>query len=104
MEKKFQTCPCCNSAPEYKEILANMLEYIKKDADLIMSEYTLEKVMVDGKIDNIQEVMKNGSLMDIFLNVGKSMEEANKLADRILYIEGRMSAFRDIMDKFPKDK
>jgi len=47
--------------------------------------------------------MKYGSLMDIFLNVGKSMEEANKLADRILYIEGRMSAFRDIMDKFPKD-
>jgi len=81
-----------------------MLDYIKKDADLIMSEYTLDKVMVEGKLDNIQEVMKNGSLIDIFMNVGKSMEEANKLADRVLYIEGRLSAFKDIMDKFPQDK
>jgi len=48
--------------------------------------------------------MKNGSLIDIFMNVGKSMEEANKLADRVLYIEGRLSAFKDIMDKFPQDK
>jgi len=81
-----------------------MLDYIKKDADLIMSEYTLDKVMVEGKLDNIQEVMKNGSLIDIFMKVGKSMEEANKLADRVLYIEGRLSAFKDIMDKFPQDK
>jgi len=81
-----------------------MLDYIKKDADLIMSEYTLDKVMVEGKLDNIQEVMKNGSLIDIFMNVGKSMEEANKLADRVLYIEGRLSAFKYIMDKFPQDK
>jgi len=100
----FQTCPCCNSAPEYKQILRDMLDYIKKDADLVMSEYTLDKVMVEGKLDNIQEVMKNGSLIDIFMNVGKSMEEANKLADRVLYIEGRLSAFKDIMDKFPQDK
>lgn len=100
----FQTCPCCNSAPEYKQILRDMLDYIKKDADLIMSEYTLDKVMVEGKLDNIQEVMKNGSLIDIFMKVGKSMEEANKLADKVLYIEGRLSAFKDIMDKFPKDK
>jgi hypothetical protein len=100
----FQTCPCCNSAPEYKQILRDMLDYIKKDADLIMSEYTLDKVMVEGKLDNIQEVMKNGSLIDIFMKVGKSMDEANKLADKVLYIEGRLSAFRDIMDKFPKDK
>lgn len=100
----FQTCPFCNSAPEYKQIVSDMLDYIKKNAELIVSEYTLEKVMVDGKLDNIQEVMKNGSLIDIFMKVGKSMEEANKLADKVLYLEGRMSAFRDIMNKFPKHK
>jgi ABC-type molybdate transport system ATPase subunit len=80
-----------------------MLEFIKKDSDLIMSEYTLEKAMVDGKIDDIQEVLKNGSLFNVFLHVGKSMEEANKIADKILYIEGRISAFKDIMEKFAKD-
>lgn len=103
MSQEFQTCPCCNSNPKYKKILLGIIDYIKNDANSMLSEYTLDKVICDGEFDKIDEAFKKGTLLQMFMSVGKSIEEANKLQDKVIFLEGRMSAFRDILDKFSKE-
>lgn len=104
MPQEFQTCPCCNSNPKYKKILINIINYIKNDSNSMLSEYTLDKVICDGEFDKIDEEFKKGRILDMFMSIGKSMEEVNKLQDKVLYLEGRLSAFRDILDKFAKEE
>ena len=101
MQETNQLCPICYSSPKYRDAIIYLADYISKEAKLILTEHTLDKVMLDAKMDDFIN-NNNTNFFNFFMDAGKTVQEANELSDKHLILQGRLNALTDILKQLEK--
>jgi len=100
--ENYQTCPCCNQDPRYKEILTNLLEFIQAEGKSVVDEMYLQHAVSNAQFDELDETLKKGSLSKIVDDFANTMFDSIDLHKKVIESHGRMTAYNNILDYITK--
>jgi hypothetical protein len=96
--ENYQTCPCCNQDPRYKEILTTLLEFIHSEGKSVLDEMYLQQAVSNAQFDELDETLKTGGFNKIVNDFANTMFDSIDLHKRVIEGNGKMKAYNSILD------
>lgn len=94
----FQTCPCCNQDPRYKQTVIDLLDFVVKECKDIVADIQLQSAVSNSHLEEVDEMVSKGNLNGLI----KLVDDDNFISTlesqkKVIESTGKMEAYSKII-------